>query len=262
VLVAAVLCASALPAGARATPQRSVFDGAGVFVDSLSDFPGPWTLADELQAAHFSWVAFRVDDAWAFDGMDPMWIDVFRAHGLSVGAWGKERANVATDVGVADLAIKTYGFDFYLADAEVPFESPTDGVAWRRSAEFVRAFRQLWPDLPAGLVTLGAAPPPYVLPLDYAAWRAGGFELLPEAYYNQYPKVLRPDMTVAHALRAGWSPDQVHPVIGVYHHYPAAKYVPLLQRDGARGFSVFLADQATAGDFAALSQLAAATLAG
>jgi hypothetical protein len=130
VLVAAALYASALPAGARATPQRSVFAGAGVFVDSLSDFPGPWALAEELQAAHFSWVAFRVDDAWAFGGMDPMWIDVFRAHGLSVGAWGKERANVATDVGVADLAIKTYGFDFYLADAEVPFESPTDGVAW------------------------------------------------------------------------------------------------------------------------------------
>jgi hypothetical protein len=94
-----------------------------------------------------------------------------------------------------------------------------------------------------------------VLPIDFAGWRAGGFELLPQAYYNQFPTSYRPDMTVAHALRAGWSVDQVHPVIGVYRKYAAANYVPLLQAAGTRGFSVWLADQATAADYAALSVL-------
>jgi hypothetical protein len=69
-------------------------------------------------------------------------------------------------------------------------------------------------------VTFGAAPAPFVIPIDFASWRNAGFQLLPEAYYNQY-KVYRPDLTVAHALRAGWSIDQVHPVIGVYRKYPA-----------------------------------------
>jgi hypothetical protein len=79
-----------------------------------------------------------------------------------------------------------------------------------------------------------------------------------EAYYNQ-SRVYRPDLAIAHAVRAGWTPDRVHPVIGVYGRYPASRYVPLLQAAGARGFSVFLADQATAADYAALEPLAAAT---
>ncbi len=60
-------------------------------------------------------------------------------------------------------------------------------------------------------------------------------------------------------MRAGWPVSLVHPVIGVYHHYPAANYVPLLQADGASGFSVYLADQAKLSDFNALAGLAAAT---
>ena len=51
------------------------------------------------------------------------------------------------------------------------------------------------------------------------------------------------------------------PVIGVYHHYPAVKYVPLLQNLGTRGFSVFLGDQMTPADFSALAGVAAATIA-
>jgi hypothetical protein len=109
-------------------------------------------------------------------------------------------------------------------------------------------------------VTLGAAKAPWVLPIDFAAWRSGGFDLLPEAYYNQYPGY-RPDLTVAHAQRAGWSLDAVHPVIGVYHRYPAAKYVPLLEALGTHGFSVFIADQMSPADYAALSDFAAATVA-
>ena len=58
---------------------------------------------------------------------------------------------------------------------------------------------------------------------------------------------------------AGWALDRVHPVLGVYRQYAAANYVPLLAGLGTRGFSVFLADQATAADYAALAPLAAVT---
>jgi hypothetical protein len=258
--VAAAIWVGTSAGVARAAPPVNVFAGAGVFVDNPLNFPGPWALASELQAAHFSWVALHVDDAPTFEWNDAMWVDTFRAAGLEVGVWGAEGPSIVTDAAVADLAIRSLGADFYIANAERLFER-TKGGQWSRSAAFVRAFRGLQPTLPAALATYGAAKAPWVLPIDYAAWRRGGFELLPEAYYNQY-RGYRPDLTVAHALRAGWSIEQVHPVIGVYHHYPASNYVPLLQQAGTRGFSVFLADQATAGDFAALAGLAAATVAG
>jgi len=253
-VLAAALFASA--GVARAEPPTDVFDGVGVFMDNPQNFPDPETLGTWLQDAHFTWVAMHVDDLPTFEAVNRHWIDALREHGLQVGAWGAEGKNVASDVAIANYAIETWGFDFYVADAENPFEK----TGAYRSGQFVRAFRQLQPTIPAGLVTLGAAKAPWVLPIDFAAWRSGGFDLLPEAYYNQYPGY-RPDLTVAHAQRAGWSLDAVHPVIGVYHHYSAAKYVPLLQGLGTRGFSVFLADQMSAADYSALAGLAAATLA-
>jgi hypothetical protein len=144
-----------------------------------------------------------------------------------------------------------YGLDFYIADAEAPYKVDAGG-RWGRSALFTRAFRAREPSLPAALATYGAAACTCVLPIDYAAWRRAHFALLPEAYYNQF-RLYRPDRTVAHALRAGWRRSDVHPIIGVYHHYPAARYVPLLARAGTRGFSVFLADAASPGDYTALA---------
>ena len=66
---------------------------------------------------------------------------------------------------------------------------------------FATTFRQYEPTLPAAMTTFGAAKAPWVLPIDFASWRDNGFDLLPQAYYNQFPKVDRPDMTVAHAQR-------------------------------------------------------------
>jgi hypothetical protein len=256
VVLAAAACAASFAGAARAEGSPNVFAGAGMFVDDPRDFPGPWALADRLQAAHFRWVALRVNDGLIAGELDPMWVEVLRAHGLAVGGWGIERRHPLIDAVIADQAVQAYGLDFYIANAERPYER-TRGGGWR-SATFVRTFRALEPGLPAALVTYGGAPAPFVIPIDYASWRNAGFDLLPEAYYNQY-RVYRPDLTVAHALRAGWPLDSVHPVLGVYHHYPAAKYVPLMQNLGTHGFSVFLADQAKPSDYDALAPLAAAT---
>lgn len=254
-IVSAVVAAASLASSARADAPANVFAGAGVFVDSPANFPGPWALADELQAAHFTWVALHIEDFEMLGLTEPLWIQVMHDHGLQVGVWGTEWRDPIVSAVMADFAIRAFGFDFYIADAEGPYEAKGK---WR-SSQFVQEFRILQPTIPAALVTLGAAKAPYVLPIDFASWRNAGFSLLPEAYYNQY-KGYRPDLTVAHAVRAGWPVSLVHPVIGVYHHYPASRYVPLLQTDGAGGFSVFLADQATAADFAALADVAAATV--
>jgi hypothetical protein len=184
------------------------------------------------------------------------WITILRAHGIAIGGWGYEDGKPLIEAVLADLAVRRYGLDFFIADAESPYEQTKKLHGWARSRTFVREFRTLEPMLPAALTTYGAATAPFVLPIDYGVWRDAGFDLLPQAYYNQFPKDYRPDLTVAHALRAGWPLDRVHPVLGVYRHYAAANYIPLMAGLGTRGFSVFLADQATAADYAALAPLA------
>jgi hypothetical protein len=258
-LLAAALCASVLAATARADPPANLFDGAGVFLDNPGNLPGPWDLAAELEANHFTWIAFHVNNGLLQKAVPLDWLDVFRAHGIAVGGWGYEDARPRLEAMIADIAVREYGLQFYIADAESQYEQTKKLHGWSRSSAFVAAFRALQPDLPAALTTYGAATAPFVLPIDYAAWRDAGFQLLPQAYYNQFPKAYRPDMTVAHSLRAGWSLDQVHPVLGVYRQYAAANYLPLMAGLGTRGFSVFLADQATAADYAALEPLAAAS---
>ena len=260
IVLAAALSAAAVAGAARADGSGPrPFDGAGVFIDDTRDFPGPWALASRLEAAHFRWAALHVTEGLVTRPVDELWVEVLHAHGLLVGGWGVQKTHPEIEAVLADQAVRANDLDFYIANAEHWYERSTRG-GWRRSATFVRTFRSLQPTLPAALVTYGGAPAPYVIPIDYAAWRNGGFDLLPEAYYNQY-RVYRPDLTIAHALRAGWTLDRVHPVIGVYHHYPAAKYVPLLQQAGAPGFSIFLADQARPADYDALAGLAAAAAA-
>lgn len=248
--VAVAVVALAAPAAARA----SVFDGAGAFVADPRNLPGPWGLACDLADNGFTWVALRIHDGTAAEAPDPMWIAAFRARGIAVGGWGVERKAPRAEAALAAQLVDRYGLDFYIANAEWTYRRDTGG--WTRSRAFARAFRAREPDLPAALVTYGAAPAPHVLPLDFAAWRSRGFELLPEAYWNQWPQY-RPDLTVAHARRAGWRTAQVHPVLGVYRRFPAVRYLPWLRRAGTRGFSVFLADQARHEDYAALARVIA-----
>src|SRR3954470_2850694 len=210
----ALTCACALAAGARADApagDNSIFKGAGVFIDNYGNFPGPWALADELEKNHFSWVALHVHNGLnQLDGNE-QWIEVLREHGLKVGGWGYEEEHPVISAVLADLAVKQYGLDFYIADAEAPYTQTKKIKGWGRSKRFVDTFRWLQPTLPAALTTYGAATAPWVLPIDFATWRNAGFDLLPQAYYNQFPKVYRPDMTVAHASRAGWPLERVHP---------------------------------------------------
>ena len=260
-LIAAAACAAVVAvAPAQAGPVTAAtsnpFDGAGVFVDDIGNFPGPWALADELQSDHFSWIAFHAHNGvWQQWGTNAEWVSVMRAHGLKVGLWGWEDANPWLAANLAAFQVRISGADFYIADAEWDYLRARHTAGWYRSRIFASTFRRLEPTVPAALTTFGAAEAPWVLPIDFAAWRENGFDLLPQAYFNQFPKVDRPDQTVAHARRAHWPVERVHPVIGVYRHYPAARYVPLLRAAGTTGYAVFIGDQATSADFQALSVL-------
>jgi hypothetical protein len=262
--IAAALCAACVagtaradtPADANVAANAAIFNGAGVFIDNVGNLPGPIGFAEELQNAHFSWVAFHAHNgSWKSYAVNSEWVRVMREHGLRVGLWGWEDASPWLAAQLAAFEIRIVGADFYIADAEYDYERARHSAGWYRSRIFATTFRQYEPTLPAAMTTFGAADPPWVLPIDFAAWRDNGFDLLPQAYYNQFPRVDRPDMTVAHAQRAGWPLARVHPVIGVYRHYPAANYVPLLRAAGTTGYSVFIGDQATAADYQALSVL-------
>ena len=250
----AVLCAAACAAGPASA--ANIFGGAGVFIDNPGNFPGPVALADELQRDHFTWVAIHAHNGvWTTWGVPQDWIDAMRSRGIAVGLWGWEDSDPQLSAQLAVYQVRQIHADFYIADAEWDYLRARHTAGWYRSRLFVDTFRQYEPDLPAALTTFGAAKPPWVLPIDFSAWRDAGFDLLPQAYYNQFPATDRPDMTIAHAARAGWPLDRVHPVIGVFHRFPAARYVPLLEAAGTTGYSVYLADQATAGDLEALSVL-------
>jgi hypothetical protein len=264
-VIAAALCAALgvaasaqadSPTDANVAANARIFDGAGVFIDNVENFPGPTGLADELEKDHFTWVAFHSHNgSWASYGINSQWVSVMRAHGLKVGLWGWEDASPWLAAQLAAFEVQVAGADFYIADAEWDYLRSPHTANWYHSKIFAQTFRQYEPTLPAAMTTFGAAKAPWVLPIDFASWRDNGFDLLPQAYYNQFPKVDRPDETVAHAQRAGWPVARVHPVIGVYHNYPAANYIPLLRSAGTTGYSVYIGDQATAADYDALSVL-------
>jgi hypothetical protein len=248
VAVAALTGASS---GSAAVPSAAIWNRAGVFVGDTHAFPGPSTLAEALAANGFSWIAIQIHNGLVSRRVDQSWLSVFRAHGLAVGGWGVELKHPRREARLAAQLVGRYGLDFYIADGEASYKIDTGGV-WGRSAAFTRTFRALEPTLPAAFTTYGAPTCTCVFPIDYAAWRRTHFALLPQAFYNQF-REYRPDRTVAHALRAGWRRSEVHPVVGVYHGFPAARYVPLLRRAHTVGFSVFVAEAAHAGDYAALA---------
>jgi hypothetical protein len=240
------------------TPSPALWDQAGVFVWNTHAFD-PRRLVAGLQEGRFAWVAFNVHDGLTETPIDPEFVRLVREAGFVTGAWGVERDQPEEEAALAVRLVRQWGFAFYIADAEATYKADAGGV-FTRSKAFVDAFRAGAPDLPAALTTYGAAPTPYVLPIDFAAWRRGGFDLLPQAYVNE-SALNRPDLTIAHAIRAGWDAGRVHPVVGVYRQYPAQAYLPLLKAARSHGFSVYLADQMSDADYVALGQAIAAGLA-
>jgi hypothetical protein len=215
-------------------------------------------LAKRLRKYHFSWVA-----VWAHDGSIPRnedafaagWLKPLRKAGIDICAWGGLNEDPEGNAAVAAQVVTRWKFDCYIANAEAAYKSDSGGDP-ARSARFVSALHL---NVPLALSTYGAACKPWNLAavFDYVPWRNAGYHLLPEAYWNM-TDCYEPLWVVQHSLEAGWPIDRVHPTIGIFsaeRQLTGADYAPLLARDGATGFSSYLAEGMTDADYAALSSV-------
>lgn len=241
-------------------PTRPMsWTSAGAFVWHENDID-PGLLAAELESNGFGWVAVFLHEGTTEDPVEADWVRRFRlAGGLPVGGWGVLRTAPRLEAALAQELVGRYGLDFYIANAEAEYElSGVDGLDGRRHARsrrFVQAFRDLAPALPAGVSSYCRAD---MHDIDWAAWRAGGFVFLPQAYANDFGGAAAPDICAKGAL-AFFPLSSVHPTIGMYpgqaRSPAAAEYVPALARAGTTGFSVYLAEtRMTSDEWRALGQ--------
>src|SRR5205823_14242103 len=111
--------------------------------------------------------------------------------------------------------------DFSIADAEAEYKytSPSgapDPEAYARSGRFVSAFRALEPKLPAALSTMGArSDAEHLIDVDTLKWRDAGFDLMQQAYLNDY-EFYRPSRCIRAALNDGWPIEKIHPTFGIW----------------------------------------------
>lgn len=219
---------------------------AGAFIWHEADID-PGILASYLVANGFGWVAVRIHDGLAEDPVEADWVRRFRlASGLPVGGWGVVRAAPGREAELASVLVERHSLDFYVANAEAEYEySGPDGFSgtrFGRSGRFVRAFRTHQPDLVAGLSSYCRAD---MHDIDWGTWRSGGFAFLPQAYVNDFGAEADPTACARGASRF-FPADAVHPTIGMHPgrrgSLAAATYVPLLERAGTVGFSVYLAE--------------------
>ncbi len=254
-----LLLALAAAGTAGAGPKTSVWNERGVFTWYL---PNPLVsdstaFAKQLKRNNFSWVA-----VWAHDGSIARneeffaqgWLKPFRKLGIKVCAWGGLDEDPEGNARAAMQAMTKWRFDCYIANAEDAYKADSGGDPGR-SARFVSALKL---DVPLALSTNGAACKPWNLSavFDYVPWRNAGYDLLPQAYWN-VSECYEPHWVIQHSLEAGWPIERVHPTVGIFQaergRLTGADYAPLLDSDGATGFSAYLAEEMTEADYAALS---------
>ena len=222
------------------------------------EYHEPEPIMARLGRHGWRWVALQATDGAyrQYELLLPRWLAAARASGLAVCGWGMLLAEPEREAELAAAVVREHGLDCWIANAEAYYKADDPVGDWGRSTRFVARFRELLPDLPAALSTYGAAPAPWVLPIDYAAWLAGGFDLLPQAYLYEGEggsPLYSPANAVAHALRAGYPLERVHLTVGLYGEWTGQRYAPLVARSGTTGVSVWVAQAAGDDDLAMLA---------
>lgn len=240
---------------AKTTASPVVFMEPGVFIVDGS----LWSAANKaslLRQAGFGWVAIKIHHGPMKTGdqyLQQNFVQAYHAWGIQVGGWGYETTDPAADAAAAAQQIQAYGLDFYLADveAEYKYTSPSgapDPVAYGRSKTFVQAFRALEPSLPAAVSTFGdRSDVEHLVDIDYAQFRAAGFDLMQQAYWNDY-EFYRPSRCVRAALNDGWPINRIHPTFGIWgggqtRIVSAQEYIGDVTGTGIYGYSTFIGDQ-------------------
>lgn len=238
-----------------------VWSTKGLFVWHTSAFPAE-VFAPKMNAHGFDWVAIQIHDGTTpigenVDALGAGFMDAYRAAGICVGAWAPLRTDPEGEAAVAGELVARWGFDFYIANAEMEYKYTSPDGSWSpeafgRSARFVAAFRSALPDIPAAISSYGDASR---ADLDWAAWRGAGFHYLPQTYWNEHD-VYEPVSCVSGALAAGWPREHVHPTIGIWGggtraYVSAADYLARLAMTETTGFSVYLGESMPEGEWGA-----------
>lgn len=210
------------------------WEHAGAIVVHTHDVDPTW-LGQQLRSAGFGWVAIYLGSNGNAETIDPEWVTRFvLASGLPVGGWTVLGTDPQADASFAVQLVKQNALSFYIADAEA-----TDPGQPGRSQEFVAAFRDAEPTLPAALSSLCDAQGVGLQP-----WASAGFAFLPQAYVDDFGTNVSPETCVRTA--APFAPAQVHPTVGSYHGQKGwvsvQRYTHLLQQARTTGFSVYPAE--------------------
>ncbi|HZQ46835.1 MAG TPA: hypothetical protein VFC07_07490 [Verrucomicrobiae bacterium] len=246
-------------------PGNVVFNKTGVFVNSASAFPAKH-YASRLKLAAVAWIALQIDNGGKVrsdnaSALQSGWADEWRAAGFKVGFWGcprgvsKHGTQAAVDEAVpkvqadaalgANLTAKYHG-EFYIADCEDSFQSynPKD-PAPALNRVYVEAFQRAAiasgiTNIPRALSSEGR------IALDMQPWIQGGWDAMPQAYWNSYA-VYQPSLCVDFYVKStGWPIDRVHPTIGTFRGEGENRSVSLLdyaadlRTRATTGFSYYL----------------------
>jgi hypothetical protein len=211
------------------------WSNAGAFIVHTHDVDPTW-LGQQLHSAGFGWVAIYLGSSGNAAQIDPDWVYRFiTASGLPVGGWTVLNGNAHADAGFAATQMKRNGLAFYVADAEAAYQNKQGA-----SQSFVNRFRQLEPDMTAGLSSFCDANG-----IGLAPWAKAGFAFLPQAYVNDFGSNVAPSACVR-AASAYFPLSSIHPTVGSYHGQKGwvspQQYVPLLAAAGTTGFSVYNAE--------------------
>jgi hypothetical protein len=284
-----------VPQDTSRNPANVFFDETGVFVNSAEALPAD-RYAPLLKKGRVKWIALQIDNGGETrtdnvaaiegrrirpdqDGRDirPSWSDAWRKAGFKVGFWGCPRgvnqhdSQAAVDAAIplvqtdAALAVKLtaqcHG-EFYIADCEAYFQSfsqkdPTPALnrvyveAFKRAADAAGIGK-----IPRALSSMGR------VALDMKPWIDGGWDALPQAYWNSYA-VYQPSLCVDFYVKeAGWPIGRIHPTIATYTGEGEKRSVTLqdyaadLKKRATRGFSFYLPESYLLFDERAYEQLA------
>lgn len=263
-------------------PANVLFNDTGVFVNAASAFPAD-RYAPLLKKGRVKWIALQIDNGGGVrkenvEAIESGWAEAWRRQGFKVGFWGCPRgvsqhdSQAAVDAAIplvqadAALAVKLtakYHGELYIANCEAYFQSfsqkdPTPAL----NRVYVDAFKHAADaagigKMPRALSSMGR------VALDMQPWIDGGWDALPQAYWNSYA-VYQPSLCVDFYVKeAGWPIERIHPTIATYPGEGEKRSVSLqdyaadLKKRATIGFSYYLPESYLLFDERAYAQLSA-----
>jgi hypothetical protein len=198
-----------------------VFAGKGMWVANGTAVPGgPDALCRALKAAGYRWLAIKAQDGGGpmtgpgmpnSDATIHAYGQACARTGLEFVLWGYLYAmshSPEQEAAYADRIIEEYGAAGYVADVEAEYEHNPNPVSQR----FCEEFRSLRPTFPAACSSFGRID---LHPgLNYRAWAAAGFALMPQAYACE-SALLTPQECVTAAQKL-WQRSEQYVTLGTF----------------------------------------------